>query len=239
MNERLSVAKKEGHLKEGVKPIFASMGSREDYNDSALNFPGDSELNSALDVDFFSSPSDLREKGFLAENYGYVISAINDSDKLSRSFANCTGLVVAGKDKITGKNISFLSHQNPVQFLHKKKENFINDLKQRLAEIKERCEDGTIDAVVVGGWYVAGSSTSGIPYEQEYIDSVKLLSAEVKQIIDFEPIVINGPKLVRGQDSVYYKNEDRRLYLMRVKVNSNTGDFSSSEIERQKKQWEK
>jgi len=85
-----------------------------------------------------------------AEDNSYVISPVDDTDKYSKSYRNCTGLIVTGKEKGTGKNISFMSHQSPLIFSWKMPSGFQEDLAKQIQEIKDRCEDGTIDAVIVG-----------------------------------------------------------------------------------------
>lgn len=159
-------------------------------------------------------------------------------DKFSESFKNCTGLVVAGVEKGTGKKISFLSHQDPQYFLtySKDTDEFTNDLREQIKELKERCEDGTIDAVIVGGNYFSDRSR----YQEDYLKSIALLSKEVKNVLGFEPVVITGPKTVKGQDDVFYDNDHRRLYIMRPKVaQEGTKSYLPNEIDNQERGWDK
>ncbi len=113
------------------------------------------------------------------------MSPIDNLDKLSRSFYNCTGAVVTGKDKNTSENISFLSHQDPEYFLdEEKKFRFARDLKRQIEELRRRSIEGSIDAVILGG-----QSTG-----KEYVESIKLLGHEISDLLGFEPVVITGPK---------------------------------------------
>jgi hypothetical protein len=246
MNEGLNTSKPNEHLNlniKGVKPIVACVGSQYDYYNSEQtsfirkNFYKHS--NNAHNIDYDGIPDDLEKRNFLNGGWNtYVLSIVDNSNKFSEGFCDCTGIVIAGIDKETGKNISFLSHQDPKAFLFNKKDDFINHLKQRLIEIKDRCVAGTTDAVVVGGNYLNGTDRKGFHYKQKYLNSVKLLSLEIKNVLGFEPVIINGPKTIIGQDDLYYDNENRRLYFVRPEVNYKTGSFNNSKIEAEKKKWE-
>ena len=43
--------------------------------------------------------------------HDFFISAVNNKDKFSTGYLDCTGLVIAGSCKETGENLSFLTHQ--------------------------------------------------------------------------------------------------------------------------------
>ena len=135
-----------------------------------------------------------------------------------------------------------------------KKDKFVGHLEQRLAEIKEKCEEGTIDAIILGGKdpsrkYVREViSKPNLDYiqkeqflamKQNYLDSIKLLSEKVEKFLGFHPVMINGPKTEKGYDNLYYDNKNRRVHFMRSTINSNVGSFVYSEIEEEKKKWEK
>ncbi|MEK7463328.1 MAG: hypothetical protein AAB621_03145 [Patescibacteria group bacterium] len=217
------------YLRADIKPIMACIGTPADFED----YPGPTavfdgyrnaeENNNAHHVDYRASGT-------------YVMSPVDKQDKFSDSFRNCTGLLVAGQDKNTGGNISFLSHESPRFFLltEEYKNEFIADLEQRLEEIRERCVDGTIDARIVGGNYF----TKEKKYMEDYLESIKLLSSEVSKVLGFEPIVVTGPKTLVGNDDVYYDNEHRRLYIVRPKVGNATSEsFVLKDLEEQKKKW--
>jgi len=118
-----NVIKKEHprHLKEGVRHIIAAIGTPEWFRDNPgaeqqvfreYPFFGASEdKNENLAVDYFGTPERLERQGFKNQGEGsYVISTVGSADKTSDRFINCTGIIVAGKDKETGVEISFLSH---------------------------------------------------------------------------------------------------------------------------------
>jgi len=156
----------------------------------------------------------------------------------SESFKNCTGLIVAGIDKETGESVSFLSHEDPDYFLRyaSATEKFADDLRERIQELKDRCEEGTIDAVIVGGNYFSDRPK----YRENYLMSIAVVSKEVKSVLGFEPVVITGPKTTSGQDDVFYDNSHRRLYIMRTKVaQEGTKSYLPSDIVDKREGWEK
>ncbi|OGN03132.1 MAG: hypothetical protein A2655_00815 [Candidatus Yanofskybacteria bacterium RIFCSPHIGHO2_01_FULL_43_42] len=237
---------KSEHLKKGIKPIMFCVGTPEqfgqyfeDENEVIEDFPPlDANLHSS--VDYYEKPEKLKERKFRnAGHYTYVISSVDSSNKFSKSYANCTGLVVAGIDKETGKNISFLSHQDPDYFLGGEGEqnHFSNELREQLRVLKDKSVEGTIDAAIVGGNYFEDSSH----YQRSYLDSVQFLSKAVQDVLGFEPVVMTGPKtedMGSGRDDVFYDNNNRRLYISRPSVGDDTTkSYLPSDIDDQRKKW--
>ncbi|MEK7179190.1 MAG: hypothetical protein AAB727_02965 [Patescibacteria group bacterium] len=236
------------HLKEGISPIVACVGTPEQFRDNpgdeqrVLIIGGIEEEKAPLNINYYGEQDALVKRGMKnAGKFSYVMSPIDAADKISRRFINCTGLVVAGKDKRTGENVSLVTHQDPHYFLvtESRKSIFVHDLEQKLREIKERCEEGTIDAVIVGG-----NSDSGGYYKDSYVNSIKLLSEETQNVLGFEPVVMTGPKAVSpvldwaAQDDVFYDNAHRRLFIIRPKVgDASTESFVYSTLKEQKKKW--
>lgn len=250
-----NIPKKESHLKEGVKPIMVCIGKTKD-DDMTID---QTRVDSAHFVNFLGGEEYLKERNFLnAGKATYVISPTDDLDKFSPHLFDCTSLVVTGREKQTGSNISFITHQNPRQFLNNKKTEFLEDLEKKIKEIKERCDEGTIDSVIVGGNYnhLSKSELSKVrrgkseevkktildkieEYHQNYIGSVSLISDEVKKVLGFDPVIVNGPKNSRGPDSIYYDTEKRRLYFERPKINVDAKDFTIGTLHDEKKKWGK
>lgn len=209
-------------------------------------------------VDFYNK--DISPTGSLTYGFEtYVISPIDSFNKFSEEILDCTSLVVCGIDKNTNKQISFLTHQPPDTLIqvydkHNDEETEKNalsirqafnvDLNHRLKEMKDRCFSGTIDAVIVGGNYLyRHDNQNDVPLPDaknteriEYLSSIKTISKKVKDVLGFEPIVVNGPKIDSSEepytnmesDSVYYDNANRRLYAVRPKVNSDIDSFTAS-----------
>ncbi len=219
MKEELSVSNLYGHLEKGVNPIVVCIGSFNDFDELSAEHP--ESLENLKDVNWVKGAYESeKRKDFLTNGpRTYIISSIDGSNKFSKELSFCTGLIVAGIDKITGKNISFVTHQPNVSRLSV---SFISDLKRRCIEMKERCILNTIDARIVGGIDPSDSKTS--QPEKNYASTIQLLSDEMYQVFGFKPIIINGPKDYRegnNHDNIYYDNENRRLYLIRPEVNIN------------------
>lgn len=242
------------YLRSDIKPIMACVGKPSDFKDypgpTAVfdydNLDGDnpdfdkSNSNNAQHVDYFGDPKELNKEGFSNQGkYSYVISVINNQDKFSNKFKNCTGLLVAGQDKNTGENISFLSHEDPDYFLssEESRQKFMSDLRKRLEEMKGRSADGTIDARIVGGNYFIDKYSLD-KFTKHYLKSIEVLTSEVSEALGFEPVVVMGPKTIKGQDDVFYDNEHRRLYIMRPVVGDSTSEsFIQKEIKDKEGKW--
>lgn len=250
MKENVDINTKEGHLLSGIKPIYGCEGSFDDfgiknpYPKNGEPYVIDFGLKNPKNIDWESTTEEIKKNNFLsAGEQTYIISDIDDSDKFSRKFTRCLGLVVTGVDKKTKKNISFISHQDPFSFLLNDKEKFIKHLDQRLNEMKKRCDAGTIDAVVVGGIYLTDMQLDANQVLEHYKDPLQIIGKEMKDVLNFEPTDINGPKTQRdAYDDIYYDNENRRLYFLRKKLNDprtkGPKDFLPSQIETKRKDWE-
>ena len=170
---------KSEHLKEGIQPIMFCIGTPQQFQEN----PGaeretfrekSSNNNKDRNINYYGDPKELNRQNFRnAGEHSYVISSVDGSNKFSKSFKNCTGLIVAGIDRVTGKNISFMSHEDPDFFLGGEfgKTSFIDDLTERLDELKERSIEGTVDAVIMGGNYFADRPD----YQDNYLKSIGLL----------------------------------------------------------------
>jgi hypothetical protein len=205
LEEPPNVLKSE-HLKEGERPIMACVGTLEQYLENGPD-EVDAIEHESRDVNFFKDPQDLAKSKFKNGGFNtYAISPLDQLDKFSTGYIDCTGVVASGRDKETGEYISFLSHQSPAYFLDKDKfstEKFKRDLKESLDELRKRSEEGTVDVAIVGGNH------------SNYKKSVDLLANEVKNVFGFEPVDIAGPNHFGGGDKVFYDNKNRRLYIIR------------------------
>jgi len=227
--------------------IMICVGSYNDFGPigrNALSEQFSEQLENVHNVNFYDSPDILKKKNFLGEQLRWTISTVDNFNKFSEKLLDCTALVVVGKDKTTGENISFISHQNPFEILNDKIGRKFNiDLKKRLTEIKERCKAGSISATIVAGKYPKKNMASPFATVEEmrkdYLDSIELISNEIELTLELKPTIFNGPKFVRNYDNIYFDNEKMRLYLMRPEVNFNIESFSISDIDKEKKKWDK
>lgn len=232
--EELNSLKRE-HLREGVPAIMTAIideaENEEEYGASmrairAIREHGDF-------VDFDGAPDELTRKNM--RNRGkssYVISECNGHDKWSNRYCDCTGIVLVGMGK-DGKEVSFLSHQNPDFFIGDSEdgtskvlaESFERDLKETIRNLLDGTEEETRDAIILGGKQC---------YRASYMHSVRLLGEFCKDELGFYPVVITGPNTA-DKTSVYFDTQNRRMYLVRPKQNNiaNNNSYMPSQLDDQ------
>ncbi len=235
---------KSEHLSFGTRPIVACLSLRgaSDLNVSEFKkgafFQSPKELDN---VNYFGVPGILRRGGFKNDGrLSYVISPVNNKNKFSLYFKNCTCVVVAGIDTETGENISFMSHEDPKYFERKGWEIFTRDFCESLYEMKRRCVPGTIDAVIAGGNFFTHVFSEEIEkmFRDEYRNVIWALSWKISVILGFAPVIITGPKTAKGEEDIFYDNENRRLYLFRKKVgDASSESYISKRYFKQEKKW--
>jgi hypothetical protein len=223
------------HLKEGVKSIIAAVADRgKDYGAwETVSLDSDLLRGNIMNVDYYEDPIRQSVKGF--KNGGddsYVISPIDSSNKRSNQFYNCTGVVATGQDKITGEDVSFISHQDPVYLFRRNgRDTFVKDLEERLDDLRQRCVEGTVDAVILGGNNFR---------VKEYNASIELLDGVIEKTLGFKSDVVTGPKVERGPDNILYDNKNRRLYIIRPEVGDNTTkSYSPDQLNERQADWHK
>lgn len=221
------------HLAEGFYPIMACVGTLEQYG-GEVSAMEDIE-NIGHNVNFSAHPDLLEKRGFKNAGHGtYVMSPIDGDPKFTRDLLNCSSLIAVGRDKITGAEISFMTHQNPGQFLGEKKDEFSGHLIKSLLELKKRCEKGSVDIVVAGG-----NINFEVPkYTDNYVKSLKRLGAAVQKTFGFNPMVVSGPKDDYG-DNVYFDTKERRAYIIRPPNSDLHNDsFRVDKVDKKIKEWE-
>lgn len=239
---------KSEHLKDKSDAIMFCVVTPDQFRKSAKSeakSPHD-KLKPVWNVDWLGNTYELEDMGFATGgNKTFVISPIDGKDKYSNYLFACPGVIVSGRDKTTGRNISFLCHTDPFFFLRTKKNKsvFTKALQQRLIELRDKSVTGTIDAVITGGDYPKNEPKK----QRTYIESIKLLSAETMGALRFEPVVLTGPKVHGSQaakealseyDQIYYSNHSRKMYIIRPRVgDASTESFMSKDIETKKEKW--
>ena len=212
-----------------AQPIRACILEQYNIDNKTKKIINSIEKN-GIDIDYYANEDVYRKNNM--KNAGpetYAISEINEKSKSSYSYRNCTGIIVVGKNK-KGKEVSFMSHQDPTEFLDKKKEVFINDLSQRIKEILEKTKKDTIDAIIFGGKRA----------DREYQDSIKLLGDTLKKELGFEPTVMTGPNLDYDGTNIFFDTQNRRLYIVRneqPEEKRSNESYLPSEIDEKKKDW--
>ena len=191
----------------------------------------------------------------------YVIPGFNEKDKFSERYWGCTGVVFVGKDKETGKQISFMTHQDPYSILDDKEQIFKEDLSERIKEFKNKVLVDSIDAIVYGGYGYNNSDQKDdfeldekdeknekekMPEYTDYKKSIVLIGEVIKNELGFEPTVIVGPNSnykEEDEDSypteAYFDTQNRRLFLVRPYQDNNkfNEDYLPSQVEEKSKEW--
>lgn len=216
---------KNSELKSEIKPIEIHVGTISDFKgtDNPVDFfiKNKDIVDKLSTTNFGSDKKELDAKKALhAGKSTYVISTIDELNKFEKEIYMCTVLIVVGKDKNSGQNVSFVSHQYPGEFLNGKKKDFTDHLKERLLEFKGKCEKDTIEAVVVGGKDYKPLKTKD-PMSEWYTESIKLLEEQIENILKIKPKAVNGPKHnnEKRPDLVIFETQKRRLYLIRPEIN--------------------
>lgn len=164
------------------------------------------------------------------------LSGLNETSKYSLEYQYCTGIIMVGVDKETGKQISFMTHQSP---FHIAEDSFKKILIESINELNQRSKSGSIDAVIFG------SRSDSLNDTSIYKNSIINLNEICKNQLGFEPIILTGPnistvnKISDRCTDIYFDTESRRLDLVRPKqVNDKLNEsFNASEYSEQEKEW--
>lgn len=236
---------------EAAPGLIFSVGTHaqflDDANEKVREVAAVGQPVNAENVDYFGDQEKMLAKGFWKGGPGtYVISPIDSQDKYSHGYEECTGVVAVGRDRKTGENISLLSHQRPAHILGRP-ENFFKDLDDALSQMRAVAEEGSIDAVILGGAYSNAllreefDMTAKI-VEYEYATAVDLLSEAIQRQFQLTPIVA-GPKINAVIDSVFLDNAKRRICIMRHVGEGKedeafaTGTFPATALTDEKRKW--
>ena len=144
----------------------------------------------------------------------YVISPITEQDLFSDKYLNCTGVVGIGRDKASGKEIAFISHQDPKYFINKGPEftgKFVNDLKSTLNELIARSVKDTVEVVIFGGKIDPAKPESKVTIE--YQKSKDILNSTAREVIGKDPTVINEPSSTEGAIDVTVITQKRKILI--------------------------
>ena len=217
------------HLEEGYPPIIACISDAHDLTKETLARI-DTTKKEGIYIDYYVRNSKEYKKGT-----GYTMSHCDEKMKYSEFYLFCSGITVVGTDKITGKNISFLTHQDPYTV---KSLTFKNELDKAMQEMIDRCVSGSIDAVIFS------SRARSIKDTRSYEESMKHLSELCENKLHFKPTILTGPNIVSKQSSdkftdAYFDTENRRFDLVRSDQISDrlNEPFTVDEYEKQAELW--
>lgn len=191
------------HLAKGFNPIVICVDDIDHYTHSLSDDDIVASIKKANHIDYFKNRTTKNGiEALQGPESGYVISGIDKDSKYTNRLYSCTSIIAVGTDKKTGENISFISHQDPLTAVENV--NFNNDIKRRVRELQARCQEGSVDIVLVGG-----------QIQDEYEDVIYKLSDKIQEVAGFIPVVI-GPKIDKKRhDNLFFDTKNRRAYLMR------------------------
>lgn len=206
------------YLREDIQPIQTCIGTAEDWPEEEMARL-EEKKSQAMEVKWSRNPVALDKEGFKHDGHlTYVLSPVNEKDKTSEDFGPCIGIVVVGVDKETKKNISSMFHAQPYASLRSPA--IKNHMAERYAELKERCEPGTIDVGYFGGWghATADDLRKFEVEEKEYENMIKLCNDTCERVLGLSLIPLANTKHMWQYDTAFFDNEHRRLYIERSKA---------------------
>jgi hypothetical protein len=229
------------------EPIMTCVGTRSDFGDTLPeNFKQmlDEEkrrgrfeyvISEGIDnVSYFASTKDKEQAGLISSGALFdVMSPVDSNDKFSSGFTSCIGLVVVGKSKETGENISTMLH-TPLFDPNDKTEGtilgkFVSSLDLQLEKIKSDSVEGSVNSVIAGGRIQKSYGDLDL---KNYSMTKDFISSRVERYFENPPkIVGGGAKVLKDEvgksetvprdtpgsqsDEIYFDNKNRRLFLLR------------------------
>lgn len=137
-------------------------------------------------VDWYASPEEMNRNGQRNGGFqSYVISTISESPKYSDTYLSCTGVILMGRDRKTGKRISLLSHQD-VLSSDATIEAFLSDLKDAAGELYARIDPDSLSVGFIG---------SSPAFRREYNQMVKKVTVALEEVMGKPLTVISEPIL--------------------------------------------
>ncbi len=185
----------------------------------------------------------LKENGFRHDGIAsYLISPISERDWTSDHYFNCTAMVAIGRDKETGKEISFLSHQDPAYFVDGDEEQintFSRELKASMEGLKEKSQDGTVEVLLLGGNFSTTTDEADYKHHQ-YKKSIEKLRGIVHKSLGFDPKVLTGPNNRVGSETIVsVETQKRRVWVERSKQPPEFDQsYLANDLDKVEERWE-
>ena len=172
----------------------------------------------------------------------YLISPISERDWTSDHYFNCTGVVAIGRDKDTGREVSFLTHQDPKYFVdgnNEEKEKFSRELVASLKELESLSEVGTVEILLLGGNFGTGNIPNRDLQQRQYKQSIKRLREIIFESLGFDPKVITGPNNIIGSETVVVvETQKRNVWIERDKqLPEFDQSYQASLLDEAEKRW--
>ncbi|MFA4817114.1 MAG: hypothetical protein WC608_00120 [Parcubacteria group bacterium] len=232
------------HLREDIMPIGLQL---EDYG------TGNEEYGDLLEqvtdninnVDLENGDLEaLKGNGFKNSGFGsYLISPISEGIWHSDRYSNCTAVVAIGRDANTGKEISFLSHQDPRYFIDggiDKTGIFSRELSDSLKELKARSQADTVEVSLLGGNYNTTTVEKEKGYQhRHYKQSIEKLRQIIQNSLGFDPKVLTGPNNNIGSETVVIiETQKRKVWIERTKqLPEFNQSYMANALNEEEKKW--
>ena len=242
MPEAKKIIQEEARLREDVAPTSRQMVDLNKGNEKLEDIQEDNEIG-CIDFDGGDFES-LEESGFKhAGPESYIISPISENNWYSEHYFDCTAVVAIGRDADTGKEISFMSHQDPSYFVdggEDKEKDFSRKLSDSLKELQGRSQKDTVEVLLLGGNF--NPTYSGKDYKhQHYKQSIEKLRRIVQDEMGFDPKVLAGPNNDVGSETIItVETQKRKVWIERSKQPSEFDEsFQANELDDKIEEWSK
>ncbi len=153
-------------------------------------------------------------------DYCAVISHINIKNKFSKWYYDCTGIVAIGRDKETGENISFLTHQNPMYLEGgAPKESFSHAVTTALEALREKSVQWSIDIVILWGLgYLTSSEDKNLAERnfRRYTKVIEWLNDIIFNVMKFYPVAVCSPLVFpsnNGSKDIFIDTQKRQIHF--------------------------
>ncbi len=169
-------------------------------------------------INFYWSNEYFKQKLLLnAWAKSYVISSIDTKNKYTERLANCTSLIAIWTDN-NWEAVSFITHQNPCFIFNSRKNKnlFIQNLGNRLQTLKNICIPWSIK-IYISWWNIISKKykiSNKQEFENNYINSIRLLNQITKSILWFRPQIVHLPKLDSWANNIYLDTQKNMLIIL-------------------------
>jgi hypothetical protein len=246
-----SATQEGGHLREDIPRV------KRELVDAGKGNPEWEALQEEMDedgeihwVDFDGGDFEtLEAEGFKDAGVGsYLISSIGERNWFSDHYMSCTGVVAIGREAATegematGKEISFLSHQDPSYFVdgdQEKTETFSRALSDALKELVLRSEKDSVEVLLVGGNFNPKTASGGDYKHDQYKKSIQALSEIIQAAMGFDPKVLAGPNNNVGSETVVVvETQKRKVWIDRSQQPpAFDQSYSAADVDKEEKKW--
>jgi hypothetical protein len=216
-SSQFEIVYSENHLKEGIPGITTHLGGFRSFQGKVPGFLSHEEKAFSVPWGEKEGEKTLDDKKIKHSGEGtYSISPIDERSKYSVGYGPCVGIVIVGRSAISGKEISSLSHLELSSVLFFNRDEFIRHFRQTCKEMSQISGAGSIDAVTFGGTILEEDAAN---FKDEYESALGLCGDITEQVLGFRPTSAVRPKdSVTAVDSAFFSNQDRQLYIERLKL---------------------